>query len=115
MLIFARRAKFVEGGFVNVNVKDVAIEKEQRAESLVLGGGGNFPLGDEVGEELVDFGRSHVPGMASDDDARFQFRVVEVDVFFDPPHVGIAGSRGVVFEMDGVAIEIKEFFSLRRG
>lgn len=39
------RAEFVEGGFVNVNVKNVAIEKEEGAENLILGGGGNFPMG----------------------------------------------------------------------
>lgn len=74
-----------------------------------------FLWGDEVGEELVDFGRSHIPGMASDNATRFQFRVVKVDVFLHPSDVGITGAREVMFEVDGIAIKVKESFSLWRG
>lgn len=35
---------------------------------------------------------------------------MEVEEFRDPVDVGIAGARGVVFEMDGVAVLFEEFF-----
>ena len=62
-----------------------------------------------MGEELVDLGRAHVFGMAGSEAAFFQVGVVEVEVFFDPANVGIAGAGGVVFEFDGLAILVEEF------
>ena len=38
---------------------------------------------------------------------------MEVDVFFYPSDVGVAGAGGVVFELDGVAVLVEEFFALR--
>jgi hypothetical protein len=50
-------------------------EAKQGAEGLVLGGGGDLLLHREVGQKHLDFGGSHLLGMA---------RVVEENVPFDP-------------------------------
>lgn len=81
------------GGRVNFDLEDVAIEKEKGAERLVLGGGGNVFFNGEVGDEVLDFGCTHVFGMA--------FAVVE-DVAFDPFFVGLFGAVRVVLGADGV-------------
>jgi len=87
----ALRAKLGEAGFVHANVKDVAIEEKDGAEGLVLGGGGDFFDGGEVGEELVDLGRAHFFRVAL---------IVEEDVFCHPNDVGVAGAGGVVPQGD---------------
>jgi hypothetical protein len=60
----------------------------------------------EVGEELVDFGRALFFGVAL---------VVEEDVYLCPVDVGVASARGIMFEVDGVAILGEEFFSFPGG
>jgi hypothetical protein len=57
-----------------------------------LGGGGNFVLDGEMGEEGFDFGYAHVLGMAF---------VVKEDETPDPLDVGFFGLVGVVFEPEG--------------
>ena len=54
-----------------------------------------------MGEELVDFGRALFFGVAL---------VVEEDVYLCPVDVGVASARGIMFEVDGVAILGEEFF-----
>jgi len=44
--------------------QDFTVEEEDGAEGLVLGGGGDFALGGEVGDVGFDFGVAHVPGVA---------------------------------------------------
>lgn len=79
----------------------MAIQEEDGADGLVLGGGGNMPFDYEMGDELVDLVDAHFFGVA--------FVVVE-DVFSDPLDVGFAGARGVLFELDGVVVLVEEFF-----
>ena len=105
-------AKLVEAGFVHTNVKNVAIEEKDGAEGLILGGRGDLFDGGEVGKELVDFGRAHFFGMALDF-AAAQSRVMEEDIFLYPNDVGVAGARGVMFEVDSVAILFEQFFFFR--
>ena len=45
-------------------VENFAIEKENGAEGLVLGGGSDFALSGEVGDKDFDFGNAHVFGVA---------------------------------------------------
>lgn len=85
-------------------MKNVAIEKEDCAQCLILGGDGNFFLGGKVDEKLVNLRRAHFFGMAL---------VVEEDVFLCPDDVGIASAGGIVFEVDDVTILVEEFFPLR--
>jgi len=92
--------KLGETDFVQFDMKDVAIEEKDGSQCLILGGGGNFFDRCEVGEELVDFGRAHFFGVAF---------VMEEDVFLCPVDVGVASARGIVFEVDGLAL-VEEFF-----
>ncbi len=71
------------------------------AKCLILGGCGNVFFNSEMGEELFDFGCTHF--------ARVAF-VVEEDKALDPIYIGLFGANGIVFEADGVAHLVKEFF-----
>lgn len=71
------------GGKVNLGLKNVAVEEEDGAEGLILGGGGDVLFGGEVGDECLDLGRAHVFWVAF---------VVEEDVAFDPVLVGLFGA-----------------------
>lgn len=93
----------VEEGLVELEVEDVAVEEEDGADGLVLGGGGGLAFDDEVGDELADLFGAHFFGVA--------FVVVE-DVFANPFEVGFFGARGVLFEADVVAVVVEEFFGL---
>jgi len=75
-------------------VEYLVVEKEQRAEGLVLGGGGDIFFHGQVSEKGFHFGGAHLGRVAY---------IVEVDVAFDPIDVGFFGADGVVFEADGVA------------
>lgn len=55
----------------------------------------------EMSNELVDFIHTHFFGVAF---------VVKENVIPDPLDVGFGGSRGVLFELDGVAVEVEELF-----
>jgi hypothetical protein len=66
-----------------------------------VGGGGNVTLGSKVGEEGLDFGSAHLPGMAF---------LVEKDVPSDPIQVGFFGAIGVVFGAERIAHLVEEFF-----
>ena len=100
-----------DGGFVEVYFEDVAVEEEDGAEGLVLGGGGGFTFNDEVGDELVDFRGGHFARVAFDF-AMAQAGVVIANVLDNPVDVGFFGARGVLFEADGFAVEVEEFFGL---
>ena len=94
------------GGEGKVYFEDVAIEEDDGAECLILGGGGKLFLGGEVGDEGLDFFCAHIFGMAF---------VVEEDIAFDPIHICFFGAGGVVFGADGIADLFEEFFALRGG
>ena len=61
-------------------MESVAVEEEDRADGLVLGGGRGFAIHNKVGDELVDLYYSHFTRMAF---------VVKKDVFADPLDVGL--------------------------
>ena len=50
---------------------------------------------------FLHFGSTHFGGVAD---------AVEVDVAFDPIGIGFFGADGVVFEADGVAHPVEQFF-----
>lgn len=94
------------GGEFDFLEEDVAVEKEDGAEGLILGGGGDIGFGGEVGDVGLNFGDAHFFGMA--------FVVVE-DVAATPFDVGLFGAVGVMLGANGVAELFEEFFPLRRG
>ena len=81
-----------EDGF-DFLVEDFAVEKEDGAESLVLGGGGDVPFGGKVDDVGADFIGAHLGGM---------FFMVEEDVAARPVEVGFFGAVGVVFGAQGI-------------
>jgi hypothetical protein len=91
------------GGEFDFLVENVAIQEDDGAEGLVLGGGGEAALGGEVGDEGLDFGDAHVFGMAF---------IVEEDVAANPVYVGLFGAVGVMLDANGVADLFEEFFGL---
>lgn len=66
-----------------------------------MGGGGDVAFDGEVGEEGFDFRFSHIFKMA--------FVVKEYEAA-DPLNVAFFGAIGVVFNSEGVADLVKEFF-----
>lgn len=102
-----------EGGFVEGNLEDVAVEEEDGAEGLVLGGFGYFSFNDEVGDELVDFADGHLAGVDGDLTA-VEVGVVIANVLADPVEVGFFGARGVLFEADVFAVLVEKFFRSHR-
>ena len=91
----------VEGGLVEFDVEGVAVEEEDGADGLVLGGGRGFPIHDEVGDELVDLWDTHF--------SRVSF-VVKEDVFANPLDVGLFGAVRVLFEANIIPKLVEEFF-----
>jgi hypothetical protein len=91
------------GGDVDFGLQDVAVEEEDGAEGLILGGGGDVLFDGKVGDECLDLGGAQVFGVAF---------AVEEDVAFDPVFVGLFGAEGVVFGADGVGDLIHEFAGL---
>lgn len=79
--------------------EDVAVEKEQGREGLVLGGGGGLLLHREVGEEGVDLGLAHLVRMAL---------AVEEDVPAGPRDVGLLGPQAVVPRAEGGAEAVEK-------
>ena len=79
--------------------EDVAIEKQNRAQGLVLGGRGDVPVDDESAQELRDLGASHLGRMAS---------VVEEDEPADPRNVGLLGPPAIVASTNGRADAVEK-------
>ena len=74
-----------------VELEDLAVEEEDGAEGLALGGGGDSSADGEVGEEGVDLVGGELPGVAAG----------EGEEAADPGEVGLFGSQGVVADPDG--------------
>jgi hypothetical protein len=78
----------------HLQAKDAAIEEDERAKGLVLGGRGDATLHGEVVEERGGLDGSHVPGVAS---------TVEHDKGADPLEVRLLRARRVMKAADGRA------------
>ena len=74
------RANGADNGLIQLHIQDVAIEKEDGAEGLILSGGSYFSLQGEVGNEGVDFPGAH---------AERVFFVVKEDKATNPGQVGV--------------------------
>ncbi len=103
------RAERGKGGFVERNLEDVAVEKEDCTERLVLGGFGGFSFNDKMCDELVDFADGHLAGVDGDLTA-VKAGVVIADVFANPVQVGLFGTGRILFQTKLVAVEVEEFF-----
>ena len=90
---------------LDIFVQDVAVEEEDGAEGLILGGSGDVFLLGEVGEESLDFWSAHFEGVTF---------VMEEDEAFDPVDVGFFGAIGIMFEAQGFADLVEKFFCHRR-
>jgi hypothetical protein len=73
--------------------------KQQRAEGLVLGTGGNVFFHRQVGQKGLDLRCAHFGRVA---------HIVEVDVAFDPIDIGCFGADGVVFEAQGITHPVEQ-------
>jgi hypothetical protein len=83
------------------DLADVAVEEEESAEGLVLGGGGNVVDRGEVGQKGFDFGDTHVLGMTL---------VVKEDVAANPLDVGFCCPLGIMLEPNGTTDLVEQFF-----
>lgn len=92
-----------EDGF-DFLVKNFAVEEEDGAKGLVLGGCGNVAFDGEVGEEGADFGCAHFCRM---------FFVVKEDIAPRPVNVDFLGAVGVMFGTQGIRQLIEQFFCHR--
>lgn len=79
--------------------EDLAVEKDEGGEGLVLGRCGDVSLGREVGEELDDLDGSELVGMSD---------TVVVDVAADPSDVGLLRSLAHVAPTEGGPDAIEE-------
>ena len=75
-----------------VEFEHLAVEEDQRAEGLVLGGGRDAAAQGEVVEEGGDLDGAHLPRVTS---------LVEADEFAYPAEVGLLGAGGVVQSAEG--------------
>src|SRR5262245_25065299 len=69
-----------------VDAEHLAVEKEQGAQGLVLGGGGDLPLNSERGQECGDFRGAHFRRMTL---------AVEEYVALDPVDIGLLSASAV--------------------
>ena len=81
------------GGKFNLDMENVAVKKEDGAERLVLGGGGNVLFSGQMGEEGSDL---------FDPPFFWVAFAVEDDVALDPIFVCLLGAEGVMLETDGI-------------
>jgi len=107
----------VLAGKIQGLVEDALVEKHQGIHGLILGGGGNFALQSEVGEERLDLGfggeevnaEPHVvePGEASDP---FPIGALRVDGVMlepeDPPDLLDQGRWGTVLRIGHKKISV---------
>lgn len=89
-----------------LHAEHLAIQKEQGAERLVLGGGGDLVTHGQRGQECGDLGRAHVGGMPL---------VMEEDEPPDPVDVGFLGPPTVVPGADGLPDPVEEPGRVRCG
>jgi len=73
---------------VERKAEDVAVQEQEGRESLVLSGGRDLLIGDEMGEEGFDFGGAHIARVAFDIRCT-QSRVVKENILARPGSVGV--------------------------
>jgi hypothetical protein len=73
--------------FVQFDAQDIPIQEEDGTDRLVLSGGRDFLLVDEVGDEVVDLCHAHLTGIAL---------IVVEDVLARPADVGLFSAKRVM-------------------
>ena len=102
---------FLRAGGVQIverNTKHVLVEEQERGKGLVLSGGRDLLLGDEMGEEGFDpFGRlrtnlrcAHGAGVV---------QLMEADIALVPMNISLFGAIGIAAEADGLTQAVGEF------
>lgn len=86
---------------VEGNLENVAVEEEEGAEGLVLGGCGNVFDSGKVGDEGFDLRNTYILGMPF---------VVEENLAANPLDAGFFGFVGVVFKANSVTDLIEQLF-----
>ncbi len=85
--------------------QDMVVEKEDGAEGLVLGGGGDVFVDREMSEESLDILDAQVFGM----DVLAPAFFMKEDEAFDPGDVALLGAVGVVHAAEGEAELVEKF------
>jgi hypothetical protein len=85
---------------VNLFVEDFAVEEENGAEGLILGGGGDVPFHGQMGQEGLDFGGAHLGGVAL---------VVEEEEAAHPVQVGLFGAVEIMLEPEDFPELVQQF------
>ena len=86
--------------FAQVFIENLAVQEQQGRESLILSAGRNLFLERQVSQELFDFRRSHLGGVAE---------AVEADEAAIPVYISGFGARGVGPTADSSADLVFEF------
>src|SRR5439155_2689779 len=81
------------------DAEHLTVEEEQRAQRLVLGGGGHVALDRQGGEEARDLGRAHRGRVAL---------AVEEDVAMDPRDVDLLGAAAPMASAEGGAYPVEQ-------
>ena len=89
--------------FAEFDLQDVAVQKEDGRECLILCTGGNATLDRQMGQECFDFRGGHVLRMPPPGGC-----AVEADELFDPGQVGLLGSETEVLDADYTACIFEE-------
>ena len=84
-----------------MDIENITVKKEKGADRLVLSGGGDGFLIDEMGDEVVDLRYSHLAGMA--------FFVVE-NILAHPADVGLFGAKRIMAIAQEFTVLIEQFF-----
>ena len=95
-----------EGCLVQLHLENIPVEKENGADGLVLGGGGNCPAVHEIGDKVIDLRHAHLAGMAL---------VMIHNVLAHPGNIGFLGAQGIMAVAQGFAVAVEQFFGRRRG
>ncbi len=102
---FGRAADaFDVGDEFELSLEDVAVEKEERAEGLILSGGGDGTIDGEMAQEGSDFAFTHHVRMAF---------AMEEDEAANPIEVSLLGAQAVVLHAQMPADTVEEFWTGR--
>jgi hypothetical protein len=87
-------------------LQDLAIQKQQRAKSLILRGSGHLAFRGQMSQKLAHLLCAHF--------VRMPFAVKE-DETLNPIQIDLLGAQGIMLEADGLTDPIKEFRLVRLG
>lgn len=99
------RANGDEGGFVQLDIENVAVQVENSADGLVLGGGRDRFLINKMGDEVVDLCGAHL--------ARMPFIMIQ-NILPHPGDVGFLGTERIMAVVKALSIPIEQLFTFCR-